>query len=114
MCFSCFSCGGFKKNLKFNKRWIKNTFYQLHNLIDWLNKNHSSGFNKLPLNTNNLENSSWLSGFVDGVGSFHVRIKEKEIEDQGNLLKFVRVACRLRIEHKLFDPCEGSYESIFK
>jgi LAGLIDADG endonuclease len=90
--------------------------HQLYNLIDWLNKNHSTDIKKLPLNKDNLENSSWLSGFVDAVGSFHIRISQKEIEDQGNLFKFTRVACRLRIEHKMYDPtvCGCDYESIFK
>ena len=32
--------------------------HQLHNLIDWLNKNHSTQINKLPLNKGSLENNS--------------------------------------------------------
>jgi hypothetical protein len=32
--------------------------HQLYNLIDWLNKNHSTDIKKLPLNKDNLENSS--------------------------------------------------------
>jgi hypothetical protein len=32
--------------------------HKLYNLIDWLNKKHGTDFKKLPLNKDNLENSS--------------------------------------------------------
>lgn len=73
--------------------------YQLHNLIDWLNKNHNTAINKLPLNKDNLENSSWLSGFVDADGSFSVQYTKTE---EG--AKKRKISCRLRIEQRILDP----------
>lgn len=73
--------------------------YQLYNLIDWLNKNHSADINKLSLNTDSLENSSWLSGFVDADGSFSVQYTKTE---EG--AKKRKITCRLRIEQRILDP----------
>ena len=73
--------------------------HQLYNLIDWLNKNHSTHINKLPLNKDNLESSSWLSGFVDADGSFSVQYTKKE---EG--AKKRKISCRLRIEQRILDP----------
>lgn len=73
--------------------------HQLYNLIDWLNKNHSTGIKKLPLNKDNLENSSWLSGFVDADGSFSVQHTKTE---EG--AKKSKISCRLRIEQRILDP----------
>ena len=73
--------------------------HQLYKLIDWLNKNHSTDINKLPLNKDNLENSSWLSGFVDTDGSFSVLYTKTE---EG--AKKRKIFCRLRIEQRILDP----------
>jgi len=73
--------------------------HQLYNLIDWLNKNHRTNIKKLPLNKDNLENSSWLSGFVDADGSFYVQYTKTE---QGARKR--KISCRLRIEQRIFDP----------
>ncbi len=73
--------------------------HQLYNLIDWLNKNHSTDIKKLPLNKDNLENSSWLSGFVDADGSFSVQYTKTE---EG--AKKRKISCRLRIEQRILDP----------
>ena len=73
--------------------------HQLYKLIDWLNKNHSTDINKLPLNKDNLENSSWLSGFVDADGSFSVLYTKTE---EG--AKKRKIFCRLRIEQRILDP----------
>lgn len=73
--------------------------HQLYKLIDWLNKNHSTDINKLPLNKDNLENSSWLSGFVDADGSFSVLYTKTE---EG--AKKRKISCRLRIEQRILDP----------
>lgn len=73
--------------------------HQLYNLIDWLNKNHSTHIKKLPLNKDNLENSSWLSGFVDADGSFSVQYTKTE---EG--AKKRKISCRLRIEQRILDP----------
>ena len=75
--------------------------HQLYNLIDWLNKNHSTDIKKLPLNKDNLENSSWLSGFVDADGSFSVQYTKTE---EGLGAPQPKISCRLRIEQRILDP----------
>ena len=72
---------------------------QLHNLIDWINKNHSSEISKFPVKKDDLYNDSWLSGFVDADGSFS--IQHTKLEDGAKKRK---ISCRLRIEQKMFDP----------
>ena len=47
--------------------------HQLYKLIDWLNKNHNTSIEKLPLKKGSLTNDSWLSGFIDSDGSFSVQ-----------------------------------------
>jgi len=69
---------------------------QLYLLIDWLNKNHGSNINKLPLKTGNLSNDSWLAGFVDADGSFSIQHIKKENK--------IKVSCRLRIEQRMIEP----------
>jgi hypothetical protein len=76
--------------------------HQLYKLIDWLNKNHNANLIKLPLNKDNLENNSWLSGFVDSDGSFSVQHTKVE----NNAMKR-KISCRLRIEQRLLDPISG-------
>jgi phage pi2 protein 07 len=81
---------------------------QLYNLIDWLNKNHGSKINKLPIKTGNLSNDSWLAGFVDADGSFSIQHTKKE---DGALKR--KVSCRLRIEQRMIEPkTNESYFSI--
>jgi hypothetical protein len=75
--------------------------HQLYKLIDWLNKNHNANIIKLPLNKDNLENNSWLSGFIDSDGSFFVQHKV-----ENNAMKR-KISCRLRIEQRLLDPISG-------
>lgn len=72
---------------------------QLHNLIDWLNKNHGSNIKKLPVNTEAMSKNSWLTGFVDADGSFSIQHTKKE-----NGAKKNKVSCRLRIEQRMFEP----------
>ena len=88
--------------------------HQFYSLIDWLNKNHSTNINKLPLKTDNLENSSWLSGFVDADGSFSVQYSKPALparvsEEKG--AKKRKISCRLRIEQRILDPITN--ESYF-
>jgi len=46
----------------------------LYKLIDWLNhKNEGLKLVKLPLNTEPLINSAWLSGFIEAEGHFSIR-----------------------------------------
>jgi len=73
--------------------------HQLHNLIDWLNKNHNTNIVKLPLKKSPLSEDSWLSGFIDSDGSFSVQHTKLE-----NGAKKRKISCRLRIEQRMFDP----------
>ena len=75
---------------------------QLHKLIDWFNKNHNASIDKLSLlqsNKNNLQNSYWLSGFIDYDGSFSVQYTKLE-----NGAKKRKISCRLRIEQRMYCP----------
>ena len=76
--------------------------HQLHNLIDWLNKNHSTHITKLPLKKSDLDSDSWLSGFIDSDGSFSVLHTKTE-----NGAKKRKITCRLRIEQRILDPITG-------
>ena len=82
--------------------------HQVHALIDWLNKNHSTNIDKLPLKEGPLLEDGWLSGFIDSDGSFSVLHTKVE-----NGAKKRKIACRLRIEQRILDPVtKESYESI--
>jgi len=82
--------------------------HQLHKLIDWLNKNHSTNIDKLSLNKGSLNDNSWLSGFVDSDGSFSVQHTKIE-----NNAKKRKISCRLRIEQRMLDPITGnSYNNV--
>lgn len=81
---------------------------QLHNLIDWINKNHSSIVKKLPLKKGNLSKDSWLTGFVDANGSFSILRTKLE-----NNAKKRKISCRLRIEQKMSDLItNNSYSDV--
>ena len=72
---------------------------QLHTLIDWLNKNHSSNIMKLDLKKGELSEDSWLAGFVDADGSFSIQHTKLE-----NNAKKRKISCRMRIEQRMLDP----------
>ena len=72
---------------------------QLYNLIDWINKNHSSNITKLGLKKDDLNKDSWLAGFVDADGSFSIQHTKLE-----NNAKKRKIACKLRIEQRMYDP----------
>ena len=81
---------------------------QLHNLIDWLNKNHNTDIIKLPLNNKFLFENGWLSGFIDSDGSFSV---QHTIRENGS--KKRKISCRLRIEQRIMDPISNdSYSKV--
>ena len=81
---------------------------QLHILIDWINKNHSDNIKKLTVKKGNLDKDSWLSGFVDADGSFS--IQHTRLEDGAKKRK---IACRLRIEQRMYEPSsKKSYSDI--
>ena len=80
---------------------------QLYKLIDWLNNNHKKNIIKLPLKNSNLENNSWLSGFIDSDGSFSVQHTKLE-----SGAKKRKISCRLRIEQRMLYPMTN--ESYFE
>ena len=73
--------------------------FQLYELIDWINKNHSSDIIKLPLKKNSLSKDNWLAGFIDADGSFSIQ-HTKLI----NKAKKIKISCRLRIEQRMLEP----------
>ena len=82
--------------------------HQLHALIDWLNKTHSTNITKLPIKNSPLSKDGWLSGFIDSDGSFSVLHTKLE-----NGAKKRKITCRLRIEQRILDPITNeSYESV--
>ena len=81
---------------------------QLHILIDWINKNHSSNIAKLALKKGNLDKDSWLAGFVDADGSFSIQHTKLE-----NNAKKIKISCRLRIEQRMLEPItKNSYFDV--
>lgn len=81
---------------------------QFYLLIDWLNTNHGTNIEKLPLKSSNLNDDGWLAGFVDADGSFSVQHTSKE---SGALKR--KVSCRLRIEQRMIEPkTKASYFNI--
>ena len=72
---------------------------QLHNLIDWINKNHSSKIVKLPLKKDYIDKDNWFAGFIDADGSFSIQHTKVE-----NNAKKRKISCRLRIEQRMFEP----------
>lgn len=80
---------------------------QLHNLIDWVNKNHSSDIIKFPLKKGNLDKDNWLAGFIDADGSFSIQHTKLE-----NNAKKKFFSCRLRIEQRMYEPITN--KSYFK
>lgn len=82
---------------------------QLHDLINWINKHHSSNIKKLKLKKGNLGVDSWLAGFIDADGSFY--IQHTKLENA----KKRKISCRMRIEQRLFDPVtKYSYGDILE
>lgn len=80
---------------------------QLHNLIDWINKNHSSSIIKLPLKRDNLNKNSWLAGFIDADGSFSIQYTKLENKAKK------KISCRLRIEQRMYEPVsKNSYFDV--
>lgn len=79
-----------------------------YNLIEWINKNHSSYIIKLPLKRGDLNKDSWLAGFIDADGSFSIQHTKLE-----NNAKKRKIACRLRIEQRMYEPIsKNSYHDV--
>ena len=91
---------GLKKIIEYiNGEFRTPKIVQLHNLIDWINKNHSCNIIKLCSKKGKLGEDSWLAGFVDADGSFSIQHTKLE-----NNAKKRKIFCRLRIEQRMFDP----------
>jgi LAGLIDADG endonuclease/Cytochrome C and Quinol oxidase polypeptide I len=81
---------------------------QLNNLIDWINKNHSSDIEKLSIKKGSLCKDSWLGGFIDADGSLSIQHTKLE-----NKAKKIKISCRLRIEQRMYEPIsKNSYFDI--
>jgi len=81
---------------------------QLYNLIDWVNKNHSSSTVKLPLRKDNISKDSWFAGFIDADGSFSIQHTKLE-----NNAKKRKISCRLRLEQRMYEPITKiSYNNV--
>lgn len=88
---------------------------KLNVLIDILNQKKGLSINKYPVQTRDFSQDSWLAGFIDADGSFGIINTKKETDESGKTTKKRRVACRLRIEQRMFDPVTNeSYEPLFK
>ena len=80
---------------------------QLEALVNWLNKHHNANILLLPLCQSSLLSDGWLSGFIEGDGSFSVQYTKKENA------KKRKISCRLRIEQRMIDPhSNNSYFNI--
>ncbi len=100
---------GLKKIIKYINGELRTPkIIQLYNLIDWINKNHSSNIVKLPLKKRNLNKDSWFAGFVDADGSFSIQHTKLE-----NNAKKRKISCRLRIEQRMYEPIsKNSYFDV--
>lgn len=76
--------------------------HALYALIDWINKtrNSDSSLKKLPLNSEPLGSNPWLTGFIEGDGSFQVRASAAPLRGEGTASgkrKYPIVECRLEL-----------------
>lgn len=77
-----------------------NSFYKL---IDWLNnKNPNLNLMKLPLNTDSLINSAWLSGIIESFGHFSIRTTMKG--------KYPKIECKFELSQRQKDHLGYSNE----
>jgi hypothetical protein len=80
---------------------------QVNKLINWINEKQNWNHEYLIICKNSLGVDSWLAGFIDAEGSFHIRyttffsgLKE-------------RIAMAFTLEQRLIDPISGmSYENL--
>ena len=79
--------------------------WQLHKLIDWINKNHSSNIEKLPLNNGDIYENGWLAGFIDADGHFSVRTT--------TVSKYPKMECKFEVSQRQNDHNnENNYEYL--
>ena len=78
--------------------------YSFYNLITYLNQ-LGSNLKFLPLDNSSLLSNSWLAGFIDGNGSFHIRSSETG--------KYpAKVKCKFEIEQRQIDFSNSSLYSF--
>jgi hypothetical protein len=88
---------------------------KINELIDKINQKKGLSIKKYPVQSRDLSQDSWLAGFLDADGSFGIIDIKKEMDEQGKTLKKRRVACRLRIDQRMFDPfTNDSYKPILQ
>lgn len=91
--------------------------YQIHLLIDWLNKHHSASIEKLPVCTKPVSRDPWFAGFIDADGSFGIRYTKKLPLNKANTTgkqRKQRVSCRFRLEQRTVDlKTNVSYAGVF-
>ena len=68
-------------------------------LIHWMNHNKGYSFILKPRDNSDLLQNAWLSGFIDGDGSFDIRVSQVKY----GALKD-RVSARFRLEQQQIDP----------
>ena len=74
----------------------------LKNLIEWFRAKEKIDFNVLPINTDSLNNSSWLAGFIEADGHFSVRATES--------LKINKVECKFELSQAKTSTHGTSYK----
>lgn len=100
---------------RFNGRLRTPKIWRLYLLIDWLNKKHNAGIEKLGIRRGGMGKDSWLSGFIDADGSLMVNYTKKREMRGGPGGKKRRVGCRLVIEQRMADPqSKESYEGVMR
>lgn len=88
---------------------------KFNQLIDILNKKRGLNLNKYPVQTQDFSKDAWLAGFTDADGSFGIIYEKKELDELGKVIRKRRVACRFRIDQRMFDPdTNESYEPLFQ
>lgn len=96
------SIKGLKKIIEFINGELRTPKYiLLHNLIDWINNNHSANVTKLFFKKGNLQKDSWLSGFVEAEGNFSIRYSKLSLKDNASKRN---ISFTLTIEQIMFEP----------
>lgn len=67
-------------------------------MINWMNENKGLNLICSPIDTSNILNNSWLSGFINAEGSFNIRVSLMILGALKN-----RVAAQFRIEQSIID-----------
>lgn len=77
---------------------------KFNELIDCINQKENLSINKYSEKSDDLSSDGWLAGFIDADGSFDILNEKKEVDSAGKTVKKRRIACRFRIEQRMFDP----------